>query len=338
MEKTDIEQIEAYLSGNLTIDENRDFEEKMDADPVLKQNVELVAMDIVSIKRVGLDRDQAKIDYLKKGMAGATKRMWTAAATVGVCALIAAAAVITPVYEFVVAPIIETIKEKRQQERQHTQPDVKPIVPAAEPDSIYEDTDSIIEEPGGEPAATQPAVPAKVNEPSPVPAEEEVKAEEKEPEPEPQPKTEEEPKPQRPAPQVTQRPTTNRVTWTSGLDDYAFSDVKARRSGNKVICTFTMSNSEEDAELTMHTARAKDSEGNDIPAKNCKLMVNGKEKKSSKDVENWKKGEAHNIEITIDNVDPSVDYLAQVSFTVRSKSKTKDQKNQKVVVEVGDIK
>lgn len=327
MAKYDIEQIEAYLRGTMSQEESKAFESQMASDPELKQEVETMAMDIVAIRQVWVARDQMKIARLRHDMAGASKRMWTAAATIGGVALLAAAMVFTPVYEFVVKPIVEAKKEEKKAKPVQTAPAVKPLIQEEE-DTIPGDT--IDEE---EIVDAEPSVVTKPAQPAPL-----VKEPEPELTPEPQREIQEEKKVDEPAQvkvqqkTVTYIPTVNKVVSKAQLMDYEISKITAKRVGNKVVCNFTMFNKNEDAEVQMHSARAKDGNGKDYAAKYCTL--NGKDKRI---IEKWKQNEPHSMEIVIDDVDPSVTYFTQVSFSFQSKGKERNQKSQKIVIEVGDI-
>lgn len=329
MEKYDIEQIDAYLRGTMTVEEINDFEAKMSQDPELKHIVEIMALNILAIRRVGAARDQMKIVKLKAGMTKANKRMWTAAATIGSVALLAAAMVVTPVYEFVVAPIVKEYKEKKKQERQQqTAPAVKPL--------INEEEDSIIGD-------TIPAEEEVINEPTPVIApmtkEPEV-IEIVEKEPEPMRDTVEIAKAQEPElvettkPKVDYIPKVNQIKQSeTTLLDYEFGDISAKRVGDKVVVTFSMWNRVEDAKVRMHSARARDIDEKLYAAKKC--VLNGKTKAIE---ESWKHNEAHKMEIVISDVALDVKAFKHVSFSFQSDAKQRRQKSTVVVLEVGDIK
>ena len=137
-------------------------------------------------------------------------------------------------------------------------------------------------------------------------------------------------------PVVTQRnipQETPELVSYSLLKNYQFGDVTARREGKNVVCSFTMKNEVEDAEIQMHSARAKDGNGKNYLAKYC--LLNGRNKRI---VEKWKKDEEHLIEVTIVDVPEEVVEFEGISFSFQSEGDSLKQKSQSIILKVGEIK
>ena len=125
----------------------------------------------------------------------------------------------------------------------------------------------------------------------------------------------------------------NRIVSYSLLENYEFGSVSAHREGNNVVCSFTMKNVKENAKIQMHSARAKDGNGQSYLAKNC--LLNGQSKRI---IEKWKKDEEHLVEITVENVPNEIVEFESISFSFQSEGDSLKQKSQSIILQVGEIK
>ena len=109
MDAKELERIEKYLSGKLTVEEYEAFEKNLHNSKELADKTKKVAYIIHAINAVGLKRDNERIQRIHASVSGDYKRY-----TISIAAMIAviftfAAVVSVPVYQHVVKPIIEKV-------------------------------------------------------------------------------------------------------------------------------------------------------------------------------------------------------------------------------------
>ena len=101
------ERIDRYLSGEMTDDERKAFEQQMADSTELLHDVRTVAYLIHSIKSVGLEEDNRRLIAIRRLQATDRKR-WYASIAAMLAVLFAVAAVVSvPVYKAVIKPMIE---------------------------------------------------------------------------------------------------------------------------------------------------------------------------------------------------------------------------------------
>ena len=327
MEEKELERIEAYLSQRMSEDESRQFEKDLKESKELAEKTKSVAYILHSIHLVGLKRDNERIGNIHISASGDYKRYIASIAAMLVVVLTFATVVSVPVYHHVVKPVIEKVFKKES----------KPSNPIAAMDTVKVDSalvdtlkaDSIILSAKPEPIA-------------PVVKEEPVKTQEIVEEDEVSVDTVvvEETKPDTVVREVVQvspvkvespKPA-NRIVSYSQLKNFWFGDVVANRKGKDVVCTFVMKNEVENAEIQMHSARAKDEKGKNYLAKYC--LLNGKNKRI---VEKWEKGEEHIVTVTIVDVPLEVLGFESISFSFQSAGDSLKQKSQSIILKVGEI-
>ena len=310
------DKIEAYLLGQLTPEQDAAFEQELNQSEELRQETQRLAYVITSIYKVGLAADNKLLADLRASIPGDKKRFVMTAAASVVVALAACAAVTVPVYKHVVKPIIEKYTAPRK-------------APAPAPTTIPTDTiafpvdtlqvDTIEQEvPVAPPVHIAPVKPT----PEPVVEPDTL------PEVSPEPVEEEAPAPAEPE---TPLPA-NRIVSTSQLENYTFSEVTVSRVKDNVVCSFTMVNEVENAEIEMHSARARDNNGKDYHAKSC--LLNGKDKRIK---EQWQQGEVHDITITIKDVPTDITGFKQISFSFQSAGDSLKQKSKSIILTIGEI-
>lgn len=324
MDAKELERIEKYLSGRLSVEENELLEKELRNSKELAEQTKKVAYIIHAIRTVGLKRDNERIRRIRASVSNDYKRY-----TISVAAMIAviftfAAVVSVPVYQHVVKPIIEKVFPSHPAPKKNL--DVVPVdtIVTLPMDTLVLDT----------------IVPIVDEEPQPVTPtiKKEVKVEEQEVKPMvvdtivPVKTDTIKPQEVKVTPQVEAPKPANRVVSYSLLKNYQFGDVTARREGKNVVCSFTMWNDVEDTQIQMHSARAKDNQGKNYPAKNC--LLNGKSKRI---IENWEKDEKHLIEVTIVDVPEEVTEFENISFSFQSEGSSLKQKSQSIILKVGEI-
>lgn len=324
MDAKELERIENYLSGRLSVEDNKAFEQNLRDSKELAEQTKKIAYIIHAIHTIGLKRDNERINRIKASVSNDHKRY-----TISIAAMIAviftfAAVVSVPVYRHVVKPIIEKVFSPRPEPEKEIN-----VVPSDSIVSLPVDTLEV-----------DTIVPMVNKQPEPVPSV--VKKEVK---------VEQEIKPMatdtvipvkvdtvttsviKETPIVEVPKPVNRIVSYSLLENYRFGDVTVKRDGKNVICSFTMWNDVEDTEIQMHSARAKDNQGKNYPAKNC--LLNGKSKRI---IEDWKKDEKHLIEVTIVDVPEEVSEFESISFSFQSEGDSLKQKSQSIILKVGEIK
>lgn len=324
MDAKELERIENYLSGKLTVEENEAFEKELRNSKDLAEKTQKTAYIIHAIHIVGLKRDNERIHKVRASVSNDYKRY-----TISIAAMIAvifsfAAVVSVPVYQHIVKPIIEKVFPSHPTPKKNLEIVPTDSIVALSMDTLVLDTISSVidkqpqpitpavkrevkDEPQIEPIIKDTIIPVKVD--TVVP--QVVKS----------------------TPIVEAPKSANRIVSYSLLENYQFGEVTARREGKNVICSFTMWNDVEDTQIQMHSARAKDNQGKNYPAKNC--LLNGKSKRI---VENWKKDEKHLIEITIVDVIQEIVDFESISFSFQSEGERLKQKSQSIILKVGEIK
>lgn len=324
MDAKELERIENYLSGKLTVEENEAFEKELRNSKDLAEKTQKTAYIIHAIHIVGLKRDNERIRKVRASVSNDYKRY-----TISIAAMIAvifsfAAVVSVPVYQHIVKPIIEKVFPSHPTPKKNLEIVPTDSIVALSMDTLVLDTISSVidkqpqpitpavkrevkDEPQIEPIIKDTIIPVKVD--TVVP--QVVKS----------------------TPIVEAPKSANRIVSYSLLENYQFGEVTARREGKNVICSFTMWNDVEDTQIQMHSARAKDNQGKNYPAKNC--LLNGKSKRI---VENWKKDEKHLIEITIVDVIQEIVDFESISFSFQSEGERLKQKSQSIILKVGEIK
>ena len=324
MDAKELKRIEKHLSGKLTIEEKEVFEKDLRRSKELAENTKMAAYIIHAINLVGLKRDNERIQRIQSSVSNDYKRY-----TISIAAMIAviftfAAVVSVPVFQYVVKPIIEKVFPSHPAPKKNLE-----VVPA----------DSIVTLPI-DTLVLDTISPVIDEQPQPITlvAKKEVKV---------KPKAESVitdtivlvkvdtvvPQVVKSTPIVEVPKFANRIVSYSLLENYQFGEVTARREGKNVICSFAMWNDVEDTQIQMHSARAKDNQGKNYPAKNC--LLNGKSKRI---VENWIKDEKHLIEVTIVNVPEEVSEFESISFSFQSEGERLMQKSQSIILKVGEIK
>lgn len=328
----DIEQIDRYLQGNMAGEELRQFEERMNVDNHLSYETKLIAYMMHSLNEVGIKRDNERIRLMRNASSSDNKKYVLSIAAMFIGVVVFAAVVSVPVYRSVIKPLIEQTHVQEPQ----TQPDNGiNLLDTLAVDSVGTDTVGVSDGENDKPAIVN------VGKEKPDTKKGEEVIEKTEPEPETivlpdeskqEPVQEESAKRPVAAAQPTPAPVVkkvNKIVSYGTLEGYKFGSVKAVKNGNVVTCTFTMMCEHEDAEIQMHSARAKDNTGKNYNALNC--LLNGKQTRIK---EKWKAGEIHDITIQIKDVSADVTALTSVSFSFQSKTKSREQKSMPIVLQI----
>ena len=330
METKDLDRIEKYLSGKMTSEENKLFEKELRESKDLADKTKKVAYIIHSVNVVGLKRDNERIKRIYASVSSDYKRFVVSIAAMLAVVLVFATVVSVPVYQHVVKPIIKKVFHSAPAPKQKSE--VVPLDTISLPivDTLDVDTMNasavqpsknevpqvkVKETPKVEQKVGQKVVEEKLDTVVPVKVDTVVPVVVQKVLP---------PEPPKPA---------NRIVSYSLLENYEFGSVSARREGNKVICSFTMKNVKENAKIQMHSARAKDGNGQSYLAKNC--LLNGQNKRI---IEKWKKNEEHLVEITIEHVPNEMTEFESISFSFQSEGDSLKQKSQSIILKVGEIK
>ena len=106
------EQIERYLTRQMTDEERAAFEQEMREQLQLAEDVKIVAWTIEAIRERGKQEDEEAIKRMREEMGSDNKRYYaTVAAVIGGVLIVAAmtAVSIPPLYQHVIKPIIESV-------------------------------------------------------------------------------------------------------------------------------------------------------------------------------------------------------------------------------------
>lgn len=330
MAEKELERIEAYLSQRMSENDSIQFEKDLKESKELAEKTKNVAYILHSIHLVGLKRDNERIGNIHISASGDYKRYIASIAAMLVVVLTFATVVSIPVYHHVVKPVIEKVFKKESKPSKTSNSMV--AMDTVKIDSVGVDTlrtDTIIMNTKSKPIAS--VVKEEPIKPQEIVIKQDVSADTvvvKETKPDTvvhkvvqiSPVKVESPKP------------VNRIVSYSQLKNYWFGDVFAKREGKDVVCTFVMKNEVENAEIQMHSARAKDGKGKNYLAKYC--LLNGKSKRI---VEKWEKGEEHIVTVTIVDVPLEVNEFESISFSFQSAGDSLKQKSQSIILKVGEI-
>lgn len=106
------EEIERYLTRQMTDEEREAFEQEMQEQPQLREDVKIVAWTIEAIRERGRQEDAEHIRRMREQMGSDSKRYSaTAAAVIGGVLIVAAMTAVTipPLYNKVIKPAIESV-------------------------------------------------------------------------------------------------------------------------------------------------------------------------------------------------------------------------------------
>lgn len=115
------EEIERYLTRQMTDDERDVFEQELREQPQLREDVKIVAWTIEAIRERGRQEDAERIRRMREQMDSDSKRYAaTVAAAIGGVLVVAAMTAISipPLYHHVIKPVIESVfggREKTEQ-------------------------------------------------------------------------------------------------------------------------------------------------------------------------------------------------------------------------------
>lgn len=249
------EQIERYLTRQMTDEERAAFEQEMREHPQLAEDVKIVAWTIEAIRERGKQEDEEAIKRMRKEMGSDNKRYYaTVAAVIGGVLIVAAmtAVSIPPLYQHVIKPIIESVfplEEKSeisnpQQPSSLNAPSLDSIASSSDTDSINnvgDDTQGEDQKVANEPQKQEdePAIEENVKE---EPLKEE-KAKEDVAKPKEEDVTKAKPKEEKPLPS----PVANfsPITKSIGSTKYTLTNLTGNSSGI-VTAYVTMINNEKD--------------------------------------------------------------------------------------------
>lgn len=311
------ERIEKYLFHLLCEEEERAFEEELRTSPELHKETKEMSYFLYAIHQIGIKHDNLRLERIRMGMGHATRRYWMSIAAMFIVILTISAITAIPTYKYVIKPVIEKVRTYRKS----TNTAKRITLPV---DTLEELTDTLIID-------TVPEI---------VPVMKSL----------PKPKQREEKKDTLVVPSVikdtvviaTPQPVIaqanqqlvvkNKIVSTSKLKNYVFSPVSVTKKGNQVVCSFTMTNTEEDAKIEMHSARAQDANGKNYPAKLC--LLNGSSKRVK---ESWMQDEVHTIEISISEVSEDVTGFNFISFSFQSEGLKDKQKSQSIILKVEEL-
>lgn len=108
--------IDKYLAGEMTTEERLAFEQEMERDPKLKEDVHIIAYIIHGIRQVGLEEENKRLQRIIASSASDKRRYVATIAAIFIAGFIIAATISVPVYHVVVKPLIEKINDHDNQE------------------------------------------------------------------------------------------------------------------------------------------------------------------------------------------------------------------------------
>lgn len=345
----DIGTLEAYLRNRLSDDERHDFESKLIDDSTLRQSVEAMALDIVAIRRIGIARDNLTLERLRNSMPLARHRMKLSMVAMIAVLIVVAMMVITPIVILMSnktkIEFIKSDQEKIELPSAQVQNDEGLVENGAISDSIQSNNIDNTELSSNEELRIGSQV---------TPQEKEVpKNEESEMNEDSQDSkfTDNESKDDQQVEEENENEIIDIPTYVFDPDFYSWAldtahpDVEVanleiidistyfeykvkslKRWGEEIEIEVDMKNLYSDAEVQIHTARARDEDGICYSSHCC--YINGTQKRL---IEQWKVGESHTLKITVKGVPLSIKSFSTISFSFQSLHlKTKDHKTTRI--------
>lgn len=111
-----IDKIDKYLAGEMTTEERASFEQEMEHDAKLREDVRIIAFIIHGIKQVGLEEENQRLQRLIASSASDKQRYIATIAAIFIAGFIIAATISVPIYNHVVKPLIEKVSKNENSE------------------------------------------------------------------------------------------------------------------------------------------------------------------------------------------------------------------------------
>ena len=241
-----IEIIDKYLAGKMTADGRRTFEQEMEQDSKLKEDVRITAYIIHGIKKVGLEDDNQRLQRLITSSKTDYRRYVATIAAIFIMGLAFADIISYPLYKYVLKPIVEIIYNDDSHEiESHTQ---------IAPDTIFIDKDDKTpntDKQSTKEDETKESVRKKQDENELVSQVEEMEEE----------ISQEEPQEEEQEHRHVQ--TMGKVEAVAfGENGTRYEIEGARMNGNTLVVTVVMSNKEDDDRISLVDVLSTDSNGN----------------------------------------------------------------------------
>lgn len=111
-----IDEIDKYLAGEMTAEERVSFEQEMEHDAKLREDVRIIAFIIHGIKQVGLEEENQRLQRLIASSTSDKRRYIATIAAIFIAGFIIAATISVPIYNHVVKPLIEKVSKNENSE------------------------------------------------------------------------------------------------------------------------------------------------------------------------------------------------------------------------------
>ena len=315
------DRIEKYLFHLLSKEEESAFEQELKSSSELHKETKEMSYFLYAIHQIGIKNDNLRLERIRMSAGHATRKYWMSIAAMFIVILTISAVTAIPAYKYVIKPVIEkvrTYKKLTNTVKESTLPmdTLKGSIDTLIIDTVAEPVLEPLPKPKQKDPVVTPAI-KKDTVVTPVMKKDTIVASTSQPVI---------------AQSIQQPAIKNKIASTSKLENYEFSSVSVTRKGNQVVCSFTMTNTEEDAKIEMHSARAQDVNGKNYPAKLC--LLNGSSKRVK---ETWMRDEVHTIEISISEVPEDVTGFNFISFSFQSEGLKNKQKSQSIILKVEEL-
>lgn len=307
----DIEKIERYLNRQMEPSEEESFESQMKKWPSLEDDVRTMAYIIHSIKDVAIDKENERIDKIKLSTHSDRKRYIAT-----IAALFLAIAMVTGT---IATGLYFLLKDKEEGTKQTTQSEFKapakiegnPIqLPKAQQEEKKEGKKK--EETNKEGKEDKTSTPKPTSE---EPATKGVASNQEQVEETEIPERED----NQPAPIQKQ------LKPIELPENYKMNDIHIRKVGDDMICSFTMTNTKENAKVRIHSPRAIDIYGKNFSRPYCRID-------QTNELQKWEKGKAYKIVIKIYCMNEKSTFK-QISFSFQSEGKYVKTKSMSIKLE-----
>lgn len=306
----DIEKIERYLNRQMEPSEEESFESQMKKWPSLEDDVRTMAYIIHSIKDVAIEKENERIDRIKLSTHTDRKRYIATIAALFLAIAMVTGTIATGLYFLLKDEKDETTQIAQSEYNAPVKIEGNPIkLPKAQ---NKEKSTKEKEETNKEHKENKTSTPAATSDEPVIKGD--VSTQEQEEKSEIQEREDNQPAPIQKQLKPSQLP-----------ENYEMNDIRIQKVGDEMICSFTMTNTKENAKVRIHSPRAIDIYGKNYSIPYCRINKTNK-------FETWEKGKTYKIVISIYCLNEKSTFK-QIRFSFQSEGKYVKTNSMPIILE-----
>lgn len=312
----DIDKIERYLYGQMEPSEEESFESQMKKWPSLDDDVRTMAYIIHCIKDVAIEKENERIDRIKLSTHSDRKRYVTAVAALFLAIAMVTGSIATGLYFL--------LRDKEDGTSQTIQSDFNaPVILEGSPIKLPKAQN---EEKGGKKKDEKNKMRKENDTPTHVETSSESSTQSAVTKGRKQEKAKVSDIPQTDNNTDEQSEKIQKQLKPRQLpENYEMNNIHIQKKDDILTCTFTLTNTKENAKIRIHSPRAMDISGKIYSAPYCTINKTSKPEK-------WEKGKAYKIEISIYCLNENISFK-QISFSFQSEGKYVQTKSMSIKLE-----